>query len=61
MIDHDSFTLICVKDVMLFQHGQLAIQVLYKGVKTEGILKHNWVSGYMCLCSLATNLVKKKY
>jgi hypothetical protein len=30
---HDSFTLLSVKDLMLFQHGQQAIQVLCTGYR----------------------------
>jgi hypothetical protein len=32
---HDSFKLLSVKDVMLFQHCQLAIQLLCKGYRQE--------------------------
>jgi hypothetical protein len=50
---HDSFTLLSVKDVMLFQHCQQAIDVLgMHGVQTGGTLKPTWVSSniFLCVC-----------
>jgi hypothetical protein len=35
---HDSFTLLGVKDVMLFQHCQQAIQVLFRGYRLSSTL-----------------------
>jgi hypothetical protein len=51
---HDSFTLLSVKDVMLFQHCQQAIQVLCTGYRQEVLWsKHECPVTCFCVHELA--------
>jgi hypothetical protein len=47
---HDSFTLLSIKNVILFQHCQQVIQVLCIGIQTGSTLKQTWVSSNILLC-----------
>jgi hypothetical protein len=55
---HDSFTLPSVKDVMLFQHCQQSIQVLYTACKQEALW--NKPECQVLLCPWASDKIKKK-
>jgi hypothetical protein len=59
---HDNFTLLSVKDVMLFQHCQQAIQVLYTGYR-QVAFKSKPECQVTCFCvhECVTSYNKLKY